>query len=317
VLLIPFSGFIAIKFWGGHIQESAQLGDTFGGLMGPFIAMFAACLTFIAFYVQYQANQQQKMDLEIERFESKFFELINLHKQNVSEIKLEDGKQGREAFVSFYYELKLANNLVESINQTKNKLNKEGCNLLAYKVFFFGMGENSEKQYEVSDSEDSVLKDVKNVIITWRAHNQKEYFKLIVYKENVYQLLENYKSSNNLIFDGHISQLSHYYRHLFQTVRFVVDQLPGSFTGVEREKKAREYLRILRAQLSNHEQILLYYNGSSIAKQWFTKDYFTQYKMIHNIPLPLADFGLPPNEHSEIITWREENVNDDLFEWDG
>ncbi len=37
-------------------SKTGQIGDTIGGTMGPFIAIAAAILTFIAFWVQYKSN---------------------------------------------------------------------------------------------------------------------------------------------------------------------------------------------------------------------------------------------------------------------
>ena len=48
--------------------DSGQIGDTIGGIMGPFIAIVASLLTFLAFWVQFKANQQQRFDIAIERF---------------------------------------------------------------------------------------------------------------------------------------------------------------------------------------------------------------------------------------------------------
>lgn len=47
-----------------------------------------------------------------------------------------------------------------------------------------------------------------------------------------------------------------------------------------------KYLRILRAQLSNHEQILLFYNWlSEYGNDWENEkhQFFTEYCMIHNL----------------------------------
>lgn len=51
-------------------SSTGEIGDTIGGIMGPFVAIAAAGLTFIAFWVQYKANIQQRHDIAIERFES-------------------------------------------------------------------------------------------------------------------------------------------------------------------------------------------------------------------------------------------------------
>src|SRR6266850_7768054 len=37
-----------------------EIGDTLGGTLGPFVALVASALTFLAFWVQYKANQQQR-----------------------------------------------------------------------------------------------------------------------------------------------------------------------------------------------------------------------------------------------------------------
>lgn len=64
--------------------ESGQIGDTIGGIMGPFIAIIASLLTFLAFWVQYKANLQQRRDISIERFENKFFQLLQMQENIIN-----------------------------------------------------------------------------------------------------------------------------------------------------------------------------------------------------------------------------------------
>ena len=90
-------------------------------------------------------------------------------------------------------------------------------------------------------------------------------------------------------FNGHSDRLGHFYRHLFQTVKFVVEQDENIFDFEDKYS----YVKMLRAQLSNHEQLLLYYNSTA----WFDNEwrpFFTDYRLIKNIPLELADFGIAP-----------------------
>ena len=113
---------------------------------------------------------------------------------------------------------------------------------------------------------------------------------------------------------GHISRLGHYYRHLFQTVKYVDEYDKYNFDDKERYN----YLKTLRAQLSSHEQILLYYNClTSLGNIWLDKKhpYLIKYKMIKNIPLPIADFGIRPEEKfkDEIVELRAKG--EELFEW--
>lgn len=68
--------------------ETGQIGDTIGGIMGPFIAIAAAGLTFLAFWVQYRANEQLREDITVERFESKFYKMLDIHIQNVEHLQI-------------------------------------------------------------------------------------------------------------------------------------------------------------------------------------------------------------------------------------
>lgn len=76
-----------------NFTTTGLIGDTIGGIMGPYIAIAAAALTFLAFWVQYKANEQQREDIkdlkkraEKERLETNFFEMIKFHRDNVGEL---------------------------------------------------------------------------------------------------------------------------------------------------------------------------------------------------------------------------------------
>lgn len=72
--------------------QTGQIGDTIGGIMGPIVAMVAAYLTFIAFWVQKQANEAQRQDIKMERFNANFYNLLNIHEQITSSLE----NKGRE-----------------------------------------------------------------------------------------------------------------------------------------------------------------------------------------------------------------------------
>ena len=65
-------------------KGTGEIGDTIGGIMGPFVAIIAAFLTFIAFLIQYDANELQKKELERqkkirqrEEFEVKLYKMLD------------------------------------------------------------------------------------------------------------------------------------------------------------------------------------------------------------------------------------------------
>jgi len=317
ILFFPywFSQFQVFNF---DFKTTGQIGDTIGGIMGPFIAIAAAILTFFAFWVQFKANDQQKIDLKIERFENKFYELVRLHKENVSEIKIkrsEDYVDNRRAFVLMYYEFrytfhccKYIHDELFQIQNLARQYSDEELVRLAYIFFYAGIGDNSDmlssamniaepNRFEniLFDSVKSYLYDIKSKNITQPNFIDND--------GNTVSLKIKY-----LPWGGHQSRLGHYYRHLFQTVKFIVNQDKKFIT----KQSKLEYLRTLRAQLSDHEQLMLYYNAiSHFGYAWIVNKYFTDYKMIHNIPMPLANFGISP----EVKFANELLFDSDLFEW--
>lgn len=90
-------------------KETGPIGDTIGGTMGPFVAIAAAILTFLAFWVQFKANEQQRKDIALERFESNFFELLHFHQEITNGLLLKYDKnfktyeeKGRDVFQLLY-----------------------------------------------------------------------------------------------------------------------------------------------------------------------------------------------------------------------
>lgn len=92
--------------------SSGQIGDTIGGIMGPCVAVVAALLTFLAFWVQFKANQQQRHDIAIERFESNLFQMLQMQESIVNGLyytpkdgadrKYGESFQGRNVFYALY-----------------------------------------------------------------------------------------------------------------------------------------------------------------------------------------------------------------------
>lgn len=110
----------------------------------------------------------------------------------------------------------------------------------------------------------------------------------------------DYYYNNDYIkyYGGHQHRIGHYYRHLFQTVKYVNSQTGISF------KQKYFYVKTLRAQLSTYEQTLLFINSLSIlGMPWeFDAEYkksrfeflnrkrkkenqlITKYNLIKNVP---------------------------------
>ncbi|QDW21162.1 putative phage abortive infection protein [Flavobacterium sp. KBS0721] len=287
--------------------QTGPIGDTIGGLMNPFIALAGVIVTGLAFYIQYKANLQQRELFEMEQkesksqlqeqidnqnhqnkiqqFESQFYEMLKLHRENITEMKIngydfeetenslkkfEKTTEGRKLFVVMKTEFECILNLYTKNNNKLDKLGFQKC----YELFFSGL-DAYEKAYPTETVFIELLKKAR------RNHENPLKQNITTNKDrkefiaNV-ELYFNYKP-----FSGHSQRLGHYFRHLYLTVKSIAN----SKIVTDYDEKMK-YLRILRAQLSNHEQILLFYNWlSEYGNDWENDkhSFFTEYCMIHNL----------------------------------
>ena len=335
IALITFSFIAPIIFVqntiiGIDFLKTGPIGDTIGGIMNPFIALAGVFLTFLAFYIQVIANKQQqesfrtelneqKVQFQKSQFENQFYEMLKLHKENVNDLEIkmirllkgvhkpeeitEEYIKGRRVFNYFIKELELCYYIA------KENFPDKGFKIWfnkAYGIFFHGLHESQKNTHPFFDE----LYEVKET----HTNNSYSYLKNII--NNKYKFHWEYHL-NYPIFEGYSSQIAHYLRHLFQTVKFVALQ-SEDFVSYEEKRK---YLRILRAQLSNQEQVMLFYNWfSKFGNQWENEQnkFFTDYRMIHNIyqALLIPDiileeiFDIEKNYRKE-----KERIQDSLFEY--
>lgn len=96
--------------------------------------------------------------------------------------------------------------------------------------------------------------------------------------------MQNHAGLPYVPLQGHESRLGHYYRHLYQMVWYVDEQ------GSQIDKY--EFVKIIRAQLSTHEQALLLLNSlTPIGNDWWEKKLIVTYRMVQNLPLTFFTTG--------------------------
>lgn len=271
-LLITLAvGFIFFSFFAPAI---------FDGSMGiermvPFVAIAAAILTFLAFLIQHQANVQLSNDNKKQQLERQFYEMLKIHCDNVKNLHADSQHKpldadnhsqknvnGHEYFSCLLEEFNLIYDSIKKIEGIKNIFNK------TYNTFFFGINSaNIQLKQETTESLSNYVFQNSSSLV-WENHP-----KLIPLKDSLCK--------------GRMDQLVPYYRHLFLMVKTVVQFNDDLFSYEDK----RQFLRILRAQLSSAEQVLLYYNWKSeCGKEWEEESskpngnhFFTDYRMIHNI----------------------------------
>ncbi|WP_340153449.1 putative phage abortive infection protein [uncultured Marivirga sp.] len=318
-----------------------SVGDSVNGIFAPIIGVAAVITTFFAFLIQYQANEQIRNDTKIERFENKFYEMLRLHKENVNEIDINNNYQGRKAIIKMYIEFRfiffLVNTIRESWNEKGKVVNEDEDYYMkiAYTIFFFGVGDLEEGSLIYESKNDEFFKAVIEHCKYKLYKEKKESGKISARIPNMGPQVEYWKLKYKPL-KGHASKLGHYFRHLYQTIKFIALAPPFTSDLKEDKKIKYEYLKTLRAQLSNHEQAMIYFNSFFRAgKVWWgdekiskrNKDgslisYFLDWRIIKNLPFNLTQFGVSPQDKfSRELSKRgkdEKEIETELsklFEW--
>ena len=311
-----------------YSAESSNTGMSIDGLMSPFIAIGAAILTFIAFWVQHTANQEMLRNHAKQQIERQFYELLKIHREMVGEFEwsyLDSEKEDPSSFQIFVFKKKILDikghsknfaiyrqkgqsavrMFLKELNFTYVYLRtiledkeKEDIFKIAYNIFFEGL----EDAFFVDSATKNIvvpsLKDLKNN----------------VNKNGLEQTIDNskYKFKRCNLWEGHRSELNPYYRHLFLMVKTV-----ATSDYFSKEEKL-SYLKILRAQMTSEEQMLLLYNWlSGYGTEWEEKKgnrFFTKFKMIHNIETGQLDV-LGMQFFFDQFPWMSEDEKIGLFEW--
>lgn len=259
---------------------SGLFGDFVGGYIGTMVALLSVLLFYRALGLQREGSAQ-------EHFEARFFEMVKMHRDNVSALALGRDDAGSKIFVLLVREFREAWKVVEQVAASRSlRPTRSDLLLISYNVLLYGVGPNSTRMLRNSlkkfDSE--FARDLEASL------------------ENP-ETRKSVKSSRHFRFKpfgGHLSRLGHYYRHLFQAVDYAHKHAPaGTSYG---------YVKLLRAQLTTHEQAMLLLNSlTPIGQRWWFDNYIQQYKLVKNIP----DGFFDPNVELDV----EALFGPEYFEW--
>lgn len=302
-----------------NFTETGQIGDTIGGTMGPFIAIVAALLTFIAFWVQFEANQELIKENRRNHFENRFYKMLDIHLDNVELLnnRREDKKQDSIFHVwcmeimNLFNVLRMQSDLGGFVNYIRQKYGEEPTQA-GFIDFLRQMQESNELFYRVIFE------------ITYSYFFNKEFSSLRFenpqrtgYVREFASLFTSYLATQGLPgLEGSVKNelLGRYYRHLFQIVKYVDDQPDELYEEINWKSS---YIGILRSQMSDFEQLLLYYNAqSSFGKAWDENHYIEKYRLIKNIPGDAIAFsaGIVPSHRYQEEIKKVEAAGEKFFE---
>lgn len=388
ILIVFVTGFICFVTLTDSSKTLSDLGTLLSSSLGVIIAMLVAVVTFLAFFVQYVANERFQQQFKIQQSSDHFYKMLDIHINNVKEfqinsfhretvntglinifdgskslfkgvepdkiveyfqnqsagklksgnIRIEPDKikkqeksivRGKRCFILMQKDLHFVIHYSAIFNDELTsdiKLSSERLLLVAYRIFFWGI--DSQHIYPPNINKPSIkFISEKLKLLQKKIRNDKGN----LYKYN-YQTGKNKTKEIKLRMipcSGHSSRLAHYYRHLYQTVKNIHHSYNDNkkYSNIEDAPTHRDLrLAALRAQLSNEEQLLLYYNYRiGFGANWDKRGrnsfaFLSEYKMIHNIPLYDTIHYLVENplEHFREFVERKklENPEYRLFEWE-
>ena len=333
-----------------NYEITGQFGDFVGGVVGTLFALSGTFLIFLTF------NEQKKENQRIS-FESSFFQMINLHRENIKDAKLiinqKDIIENRDVykqiffdFIECYREVKKFSNstnisdyltpkYAEKLKKITKNINPK-INLIelaiidiSYSIVFYGL--NTEGI--------SVIR--KNFL---KKYNSNYYFKLLFYiklkpkvsNEEYYMIWEEFRAldlknmqkivtelygirkkgrkteldklglefqkhqSYDTFYSGYQSILGHYFRHLYQSFKFLNEN------KILDKSQKYSYAKLLRAQLSTFEQALLMINSlSSLGMKWeYNPEVYTDFNIDTNLITTYNIIKNLPGEHFYGIRYK-------------
>ena len=267
-------------------EKWGVFGDFIGGTLNPFLSLLGLLAILITINIQRKelaiatnefkktsdALESQLSYLDIQNFESHFFELLRIHRENVEslshKIPTEENyvESGKRVF------LHIGRQFNEVYKISCNTFGRHGHNVskmeriiieISYAIVVFGTGKSSGdmllKHIEIRHSE--FLLPVKAIIGSCRGMKSVD--------------------GKTQKFGGHLSRLGHYFRSLFNIVTYVHHN-----TKIDDELKY-EYVKILRAQFSVDELFVFFLNSLSLpGEAWQRNDdnLIVKYQLIKNLP---------------------------------
>lgn len=257
---------------------ASDFGSFFGGFVGTIFAILSMVL--IVYTIVKQNVENRKTSLK-----DNFFKMIDYHNQNVSQIAVpnldtekDNFEGGRRAFVVYKIQFKGLLSLINEIDR-KKKIGLKDTEIIdiAFIIFFYGL-QGSWKDF-ISDK----LKryDKSEIII-------KEIIKKIEMKPNIKMGRTNQ------------TNLSTYFRNMYNAIKLI----DNSDLMSDGEKK--ELIKIYRAQLSNPELYIIFFNIiSRFGKKWIERRYIEKYEFLKNIPKDYCDDYSPKKFFSMKYEYEE------------
>lgn len=255
------------------VDLAAKFGDFFGGFIGTIFTIFSVILLIYTIATQHiETSKNSARD--------RFFKMLDYHNENTRNIRIpslevskeKNIEEGRRAFVVYKIQLKRLLQAATEINQEIDiKLSDAQIIDIAYICFYYGQSD------------------------TWVEFiRQKLSFhpgggviaEIMLEKVNACKDLKLGRTNQ--------TELSSYFRNMYNAIKLVHnDEYLSSNEKID-------LVKIYRAQLSNPELYILFFNlVSRFGKKWNEKGYIEKYELLTNLPVAYCD-GYDPKKYFNI-----------------
>lgn len=265
------------------MQNYGLVGDSYG----IYNALFSAFALFGVIWTLYIQQRDTKRTSLVNRF----YKMLDYQEKLIKEMTVYPvcmakpnttvlPVSGRKVFVEYKIQLKYLMKAVTEVSENlKLELTDPDVADIAYAVFYYGAATGwKEFMLEYLKDYPDAEKLVDNINTVLAGQKYRRYF--------LGRTNQNY--------------LSVYFRNIYNTIK-IIDS-----TNLLSEGEKKGYIKILRAQLSNAELYVLFFNLlSRFGKKWITNEYVSKYEIIQNLPPKYCD-GYDPKGYFDTIKYESE-----------
>jgi len=281
---------------GNHLDKYGLYGDSYG----IWNAFFSALAFFGVVYTLWRQNREtakrslidqyyKMLDFQQTLIDDMAVPSVSRNKTNTAtimnktaaELKVMEGPEivkGRKSFVEYKAQLKYLMKAVQEISVEKDlNLGEMDIADIAYAVFYYGAGKDFKPFMH------EYLKD----------YEQKE----LLADEILAKIA---KDKKHVLGRTNQNYMSVYSRNMYNAIK-LIDQ-----TNLLTDEEKVRYIKVLRAQLSNAELYVLFFNLlSRFGKKWIANNYVVKYELIQNLPSKYCD-GYDPKRYFPEIKFEGE-----------
>jgi hypothetical protein len=244
------------------ILPAANFGQFIGGFVGTTVSIVVSFLLFATLLNQSITNARVAI-------ESNFYKMLDYHFQHIQSLAVKhvrasqsdyESVTGKRAFIVFKLHLERLLRIVSDVSKSLEvNLTDDQVIDIACIAFYYGL----------DDQWRDFLEDKLR-----RYPNHQQIVELLIQSRNA-----KLERDGENVGRANQTSLSSYFRNMYHLIKYVDTQK----LLTSREKIT--YMNILRAQLSNAELWLLYFNVvSRFGRKWLENDYVVKYRLIKNMP---------------------------------